>query len=159
MTDVVLVAAGKQWRLIRRSDRPRPNMAKPPKAFWKAVRAKAFAELQPLPAPKFNGRVAKATIEQVIAIVGEKLGLLPGQVAARTQYARAIRCRQYVVMILTEVYGVSRSRIGRELGGRDHSTILNAVRMGRARRLTEPRYAEDYEEVKRAVLSRMEGTP
>lgn len=54
---------------------------------------------------------------------------------------RIYRARSAAMMIMRELGGLSSPEIGRQVGGRDHTTVLNALRRATALVATDPEFA------------------
>ena len=81
------------------------------------------------PEPPLAVRPAYAapTPREVIAAAAEAFGLSPAELLSRTRVKRVCKAREVVAWVLQQ-RGSSTTRIGYHLGGRDHSTALNAIR-------------------------------
>lgn len=65
-------------------------------------------------------------LDVILGSVGEQFGLTPDDIRGRTRTAPHVEARAIVATILHE-RGLSYPAVGRLLGGRDHSTIINLV--------------------------------
>jgi chromosomal replication initiator protein len=73
-------------------------------------------------------RSAKPSVEEVLAATAGLFGVTPSQLTARDRRPDVARARKVAIYLARELTGKSLPEIGRRLGGRDHSTILAAVR-------------------------------
>jgi chromosomal replication initiator protein len=73
-------------------------------------------------------RSAKPSVEDVLAATASIFGVTAGQLIARDRRPDVARARKVAIYLARELTGKSLPEIGRRLGGRDHSTILAAVR-------------------------------
>jgi chromosomal replication initiator protein len=73
-------------------------------------------------------RSAKPSVEEVLAATASLFGVTAGQLTARDRRPDVARARKVAIYLARELTGKSLPEIGRRLGGRDHSTILAAVR-------------------------------
>jgi chromosomal replication initiator protein len=73
-------------------------------------------------------RAAKPSVEDVLAATASLFGVTPNELVARDRRPDVARARKVAIYLARELTGKSLPEIGRRLGGRDHSTILSAVR-------------------------------
>jgi chromosomal replication initiator protein len=73
-------------------------------------------------------RAAKPSVEDVLAATASVFGLTASELVARDRRPDVARARKVAIYLARELTGQSLPEIGRRLGGRDHSTILSAVR-------------------------------
>jgi chromosomal replication initiator protein len=73
-------------------------------------------------------RAAKPSVEDVVAATAELYGLSTREIVARDRRPTVARARKVAIYLARELTDKSLPEIGRRLGGRDHSTILAAVR-------------------------------
>jgi chromosomal replication initiator protein len=73
-------------------------------------------------------RGAKPSVEDVLTATATLFGLSSDDLVARSRRPEVTRARKVAIYLARELTGKSLPEIGRRLGGRDHSTILSAVR-------------------------------
>ncbi|HEX2161091.1 MAG TPA: chromosomal replication initiator protein DnaA [Thermoleophilaceae bacterium] len=73
-------------------------------------------------------RTAKPSVDDVVTATASLFGLTANQLVARDRRPDVARARKVAIYLARELTGKSLPEIGRRLGGRDHSTILAAVR-------------------------------
>ena len=73
-------------------------------------------------------RAAKPSVEDVLTATASLFGVTPSELVARNRRPDVARARKVAIYLARELTGKSLPEIGRRLGGRDHSTILSAVR-------------------------------
>jgi len=83
-----------------------------------------IAEVLPRAAP----REAAGSGEDIKSAVAESFGLSPRDLDGPSRAAAQVRARQVAILLTREMTDLSLPAIGRLYGGRDHSTILNAIR-------------------------------
>ncbi len=86
----------------------------------------------------------RASAERVESVVGSALNIEPRQIVSSERTARIVFARQVAMYFMKKLLGMSLSAIG-ERYGRDHTTVLHAVRAIDARRRCDP-------EVRRLVV-------
>jgi chromosomal replication initiator protein len=73
-------------------------------------------------------RAAKPSVEDVLSATASLFDVTPSELIARNRKPDVARARKVAIYLARELTGQSLPEIGRRLGGRDHSTILSAVR-------------------------------
>jgi chromosomal replication initiator protein len=73
-------------------------------------------------------RASKPTVEEVLDATASLFGVTAADLVARDRRPPVARARKVAIYLARELSGKSLPEIGRRLGGRDHSTILAAVR-------------------------------
>lgn len=73
-------------------------------------------------------RSAKPSVEDVLVATASLYGLTSKELIARDRRPAVAQARKVAIYLSRELTGKSLPEIGRRLGGRDHSTILAAVR-------------------------------
>jgi chromosomal replication initiator protein len=68
------------------------------------------------------------TVDEVLAATATAFGVSTSELVARDRRPNVARARKVAIYLARELTGKSLPEIGRRLGGRDHSTILAAVR-------------------------------
>jgi chromosomal replication initiator protein len=73
-------------------------------------------------------RGSKPSVEEILSATASAYGLSADDLVARDRRPAVARARKVAIYLARELTGKSLPEIGRRLGGRDHSTILAAVR-------------------------------
>lgn len=73
-------------------------------------------------------RSATPTVEDIVTATATAFGVGADELLARDRRPPVARARKVAIYLTREITGKSLPEIGRRLGGRDHSTILAAVR-------------------------------
>jgi chromosomal replication initiator protein len=73
-------------------------------------------------------RAAEPSVEEVLSVTAEAFGVTAKELTARDRRPVVARARKVAIYLARELTGKSLPEIGRRFGGRDHSTILTAVR-------------------------------
>jgi chromosomal replication initiator protein len=74
-----------------------------------------------------------SSIAEIQAAVGAHFGLTPGELLSTTRSARIAWPRQVAMYLARELTAESLPAIGRQFGGRDHTTVLHACRRASTR--------------------------
>ena len=74
---------------------------------------------------------ARASIASIIRKTASEHGLSASQITGRNRTARVAKARHEAVLRVHETGRYTFSQIGREFGGRDHTTMLNSIKRGR----------------------------
>ena len=72
------------------------------------------------------------TVEKIITEVARTYSITPEDIKSKHQDATTSRCRQISMYIVSEMTGLSAKAIGTEFGGKDHSTVLYAIKKAKA---------------------------
>lgn len=87
------------------------------------------------------------TVERIINEVSKTYGVQPVDIRSKKRSANISQARQVSVYIVREITQLSMSLIGEEFGGRDHSTIVYAIKEVEARMQRDRRYRETVEDI------------
>ena len=80
------------------------------------------------------------SIENIKAVVSEQFGITADELVSPTRAARVSLPRQLAMYLARELTEESLPSIGREFGGRDHTTVLHALRRTEQRIADDPAY-------------------
>jgi chromosomal replication initiator protein len=94
---------------------------------------------------------SKRTIAEIQAAACEHFGLSPDELLSSARVARIAWPRQVAMYLARELTGESLPAIGREFGGRDHTTVLHAWRRTSARIADDDSSREAVEKLCRAL--------
>jgi chromosomal replication initiator protein len=86
--------------------------------------SKLIAELIPHPSPQRQ----ETPVEEIQQHVATAFGISRAELIGSSRAAVPLRARQVAILLTRESTGLSLPQIGRLYGGRDHSTVLNALR-------------------------------
>jgi len=70
---------------------------------------------------------ATATPEMILGTVCDHFGVRPGDITGRKRSSEFVVPRQVCMYILREYTGLTLDRIGKELGGKDHTTVMHGA--------------------------------
>jgi chromosomal replication initiator protein len=108
-----------------------------------------IAELIPSRSP----RPEPSTVEEIQQRVAETFGISRAELVGSSRAATPLRARQVAILLTREATDLSLPQIGRLYGGRDHSTVLNALRRAEATLSTDPSLASQVDELRTAIHS------
>ncbi len=92
----------------------------------------------------------KPTVLEIVACASEAFRIDAYQILNGDR--SDLHCRpRFAVCLIAHDLGYSHPQIGRTLGGRDHTSIMNACKRARAFAAEEPEYLELIEEVRAAA--------
>ncbi len=86
--------------------------------------SKLIAELIPRSGPARKDH----PVEEIQERVARAFGISRAELVGSSRAATPLRARQVAILLTRELTGLSLPQIGRLYGGRDHSTVLNALR-------------------------------
>jgi chromosomal replication initiator protein len=109
-----------------------------------------IAEVLPRVAPR---REAGAGVPEIQQAVAESFGLSRQELVGPSRAALPVRARQVAILLTREMTDLSLPQIGRLYGGRDHSTVLNAIRRVEAEAGTDESLCRRLEELRTALHS------
>lgn len=90
--------------------------------------ARAQAALADLLSPAFtHGGLSRVGTDEIARAVARRLGLDPSELYARDRRAKLAFPRQLCMYLAEKVTSMSLREIGKQLGGRDHTTVLHAI--------------------------------
>ncbi|MCL2580323.1 MAG: chromosomal replication initiator protein DnaA [Oscillospiraceae bacterium] len=87
------------------------------------------------------------TIERIISEVGRTYGVTPSDIRSNKRNSTISSARQISAYVTKEITQISLSAIGKELGNRDHSTIVYAIQQVEKNMDKDPRYKEMVEDI------------
>jgi chromosomal replication initiator protein len=87
------------------------------------VSAELVEEVIPL-----EGKPASSTVEVIQEAACASFDLPPASLTGPSRAAAPLRARQLAIYLCREMTDLSLPQIGRQFGGRDHATVLNAIR-------------------------------
>ena len=75
-----------------------------------------------------ENRTSKAEIDNILRLIANYFGYLGEEIKSDLRHRELCKVRQIAMFIAREVTGKSFPIIGRQFGGRDHTTVIHAVR-------------------------------
>jgi len=99
-------------------------------------------------------RRAKPSVDDVLAATATRYGMTTKQLVARDRRPDVARARKVAIFLSRELTGDSLPEIGRRIGGRDHSTILTAVRSLAGDLQRDPDLARAVDEIRHELAPR-----
>lgn len=87
-----------------------------------------------------TGSIRASTVRKFVAEVSKEYAIPANHILGPSRIAEVVEARQEV-MRRAHAAGVSFSRIGRDLGGRDHTTIIHGVRRAEERIMRDGKVA------------------
>jgi len=94
------------------------------------------------------------TVEEIQEQIAAEFGVSRSELVGSTRAAKPLRARQLAILLTRELTDLSLPQIGRLYGGRDHSTVLNALRRAEARLATDPHLASRVDRLRGEIHSR-----
>jgi chromosomal replication initiator protein len=115
----------------------------------KPLSAELIAEL----IPTRSQRQEPTAVEEIQQRVAEAFGISRAELVGGSRAATPLRARQVAILLTREATDLSLPQIGRLYGGRDHSTILNALRRAEATVGADASLARQVAELRSAIHS------
>lgn len=101
--------------------------------------------------PHLRGSEKKITVDEIQKVTAEHFGLRQADLVSERRTRSVARPRQAAMWIAKQITTRSLPDIGRRFGGRDHTTVLHAVRRIEQLRADDPQLARDLEAVMRKL--------
>jgi len=95
----------------------------------------------------------RVTIDEIQRRVAEHFNIKLGEMSSDRRARAVARPRQVAMYLAKQLTTRSLPEIGRKFGGRDHTTVMHAVRKIEELKLTDPALAEDVELLRRMLQS------
>ncbi len=96
-----------------------------------------LSENQPIP----------VTIEKIINEVARTYNITPADIRSRKRSSNISTARMTAMHVVHEITGMTMQEIGREFGGRDHSTVVYSLSEVEKKIATDPRFKEIVEDI------------
>lgn len=137
-----------QWR--RQQYQPRPVIAAPEPVI-------VASEPEPIPAPALITppplNPAYPPIARIQRIVCARFNISVHDMISDRRMAHLVRPRHVAMWLAKKLTVRSLPEIGRRFGGRDHTTVLHAIKSIEARRAADPELAALLDELEREILA------
>jgi chromosomal replication initiator protein len=91
------------------------------------------------------------SFERIVQAVAERFDLRPRDIASKRRHREIVLARGISLMLGRELTGHSLKALGGLVGGRDHATVINALRSTEARLAADPSLRTALAELRRAV--------
>lgn len=73
-------------------------------------------------------RSSSVSLEEIVRTTAHTFGISPGSLTSRRRTAQIARARQVAMYLARDLTSLSTTDVGNYFGGRDHSTVIHAVR-------------------------------
>jgi chromosomal replication initiator protein len=107
--------------------------------------------------PKRLRRAEGTPVEVIQERVSTAFGISRAELVGSSRAREPLNARQVAIYLTRELTDLSLPQIGRLYGGRDHSTVLNAIRRAEARVRDDDVLAERVSELRQAIHSASTG--
>jgi chromosomal replication initiator protein len=101
--------------------------------------------------PQRGQRREPTTVEEIQQRVAAAFGISRAELVGSSRAATPVRARQVAILLTRETTDLSLPQIGRLYGGRDHSTILNALRRAEATLSNDAQLARQVGELRSSI--------
>jgi chromosomal replication initiator protein len=115
------------------------------------VGALTLDEAQDVLRPHLRGGEKRVTVDEIQKAVADHFGLKQADLISEARARAVARPRQAAMWLTKQLTTRSLPDIGKRFGGRDHTTVIHAVRRIEALRAADPRLARDLEELLRKL--------
>lgn len=103
-----------------------------------------LSDTQPIP----------VTVERIISEVSRTYSISPTDIRSGKRAAQVSAARQVAAYIVRDITGMSMAAIGDDFGGRDHSTIVYAIKQAEKNIASDPIYRETIEDIIKNIKNR-----
>ncbi len=93
------------------------------------------------------------SIREVVKIIADYYNIDEEVVYEKTRRKEVVRSRQVVMYILREDFNISYPMIGKELGGRDHTTVIHSYTKIRDQLEKDPALTQDIEQLRAMLIT------
>lgn len=97
-------------------------------------------------------RAEMASFDRIMQTVADRYELRPGDIAGQRRLKEIARARQVALLLGRRLTGHSLAALGGMVGGRDHSTVLYAIRSAEERVASDSEFAREIAELTQEVL-------
>jgi chromosomal replication initiator protein len=100
----------------------------------------------------FNAsRQANLTMDNIIRVVAEYYGLTPNDLKGKKRSQNIVSARQLAMYIGREMTEYSTTELGRDFGGKDHTTVMHSIEKIKGKLLTDSTLETTIENIKRSI--------
>lgn len=96
---------------------------------------------------------APASFDRIVQAVAERFDLRPGDLASKRRHAEIVQARGLALLLGRRLTKYSLDALGGMVGGRDHTTVMHALRSTEARVAADPELQRAVSELTRQVLA------
>lgn len=94
-----------------------------------------------------------ASFDRIVQVVAEHFELRPGDIASKRRHAEVVHARGFALLLGRRLTDHSLEALGGMVGGRDHSTVMHALRTTEAKVAAEPALQRTLVELTGRVLA------
>jgi chromosomal replication initiator protein len=116
-----------------------------------ALGSLSLDDTQRLLSANLPGGERRLTVDEIQKATAEHFGLKPADLVSACRARAVARPRQAAMWLVKQFTTRSLPDIGRRFGGRDHTTVMHAVRRIEALRISDPQLARDLEALTRKL--------
>jgi chromosomal replication initiator protein len=98
-------------------------------------------------------RPAGAGFDRIVQVVADHFRLRPGDLTGQRRHSEIVHARGLALLLGRRLTGHSMESLGGMVGGRDHTTVLHALRTTEAKLAADPTLQRTLEELTRRVLA------
>ncbi len=95
----------------------------------------------------------QASFERIVQAVADRFELRPSDLASKRRHAEIVQARGLALLLGRRLTNYSLDALGGMVGGRDHTTVMHAVRSTEARVAADPELQRAISELTRLVLT------
>ena len=95
----------------------------------------------------------QASFDRIVQAVAERFDLRPGDLASKRRHTEIVQARGLALLLGRKLTNYSLDALGGMVGGRDHTTVMHALRSTEARVAADPELQRAVSELTRQVLA------
>jgi chromosomal replication initiator protein len=114
---------------------------------------------QLIPLPQGPGAYEPTAVDEIQEQVAKAFGVSRGDLTGSTRATAAMSARHVAISLTRELTNLSLPEIGRQFGGRDHSTVLNSLRRAKANISNDADLADRVSDLRSAIHNQIGETP
>jgi chromosomal replication initiator protein len=90
-------------------------------------------------------------MDNIIRVVAEYYGLTPNDLKGKKRSQNIVSARQLAMYIGREMTEYSTTELGRDFGGKDHTTVMHSIDKIKGKLLTDSTLETTIENIKRSI--------
>lgn len=102
---------------------------------------------------KLDRRTEMASFDHIVQVVADRYGIRASDIAGQRRVRDIARARQVALYLGRRLTGHSLTALGGMVGGRDHSTVLHAIRTATERVAEETEFAREMDDITQKILA------
>ena len=98
----------------------------------------------------------KISTDEIVSIVAKNCNVKPEEIMSKMRNGEIVEARHIVCAVMRNEFDYSLKHIGKELGGKDHTTIIHSLRTFRNRMEVQQGYKELVDNITKEVNNKVD---